>query len=129
MRKSPRLVINWDHTGKKYIPTSSWTIKKEGKRRVEILGIDDKRQITGVFAATKDGNFLTIQVIYKEKTKRNLPNVKFPSDWLAIYTENHWANEQTTKEYILLPYVNRKRKELGLPSSYPALVVYDRFKA
>ena len=30
---------------------------------------------------------------------------------------------------ILLPYVNREREELGLPSSYPALVVYDRFKA
>ena len=126
------LVVNWDHTGIKYIPTSSWTMEKEGKKRVEILGIDDKRQITGVFAATKDGNFLPIQVIYKGKTKRNLPNVKFPSDWLASYTENHWANERTTKEYIykiLLPYVNHKREELGLPSSYPALVVYDRFKA
>ena len=59
-------------------------------------------------------------------------NIKFSSDWLASYTENHWAKEQTTKEYIykiLLPYVNREREELGLPSCYPALVVYDRFKA
>ena len=41
------------------------------------------------------------------------------------------ANEETTKQYIyriLLPYVNTKREELVLPSSYPALVVYDRFK-
>ena len=48
------------------------------------------------------------------------------------YTENHWANEQTTKEYIhkiLLPYVNCKREELRLLSNYSALVVYDRFKA
>jgi len=36
------LVINWDHTGIKYIPVSSWTMEKEGKKRVEILGIDDK---------------------------------------------------------------------------------------
>lgn len=49
-------------------------MEKEGKKRVEILGIDDKRQITGNFAATKDGNFLLIQVIYKGKTKRSLPN-------------------------------------------------------
>ena len=63
------LVINWDHTGIKYIPTNSWTMEKEGKKRVEILGIDDKRQITGVFAATKDGNFLPIQVIYKRKLR------------------------------------------------------------
>ena len=125
------LVINWDHTGIKYIPVSSWTMEREGTKRVEILGIDDKRQITAVFAATKAGNFLPIQVIYKGKTKRSLPNVKFPSDWLASYTKNHWANEETTKQYIhkiLLPYVNSKREELGLPSSYPALVIYDRFK-
>ena len=125
------LVINWDHTGIKYIPVSSWTMEREGIKRVEILGIDDKRQITAVFAATKAGNFLPIQVIYKGKTKRSLPNIKFPSDWLASYTENHWANEETTKQYIykiLLPYVNTKREELGLPSSYPALVVYDCFK-
>jgi len=51
------------------------------------------RYVTGVFAATKDGNFLPIQVIYKGKMKRTLPNVEFPSDWLASYTENHWANE------------------------------------
>ena len=36
------LVINWDHTGIKYIPVSSWTMEKEGTKRVEILGIDDK---------------------------------------------------------------------------------------
>ena len=36
------LVVNWDHTGIKYIPTSSWTMEKEGKKQVEILGIDDK---------------------------------------------------------------------------------------
>ena len=88
--------------------------------------------MTGVFAATKDENFRPIQVIYKRKTKRRLPNVEFPSDWLASYTKNHLANEQTTKEYIykiLLPYINHKQEELGLPSSYPALVVYDCFKA
>ena len=58
-------------------------MEKEGKKRVEILGIDDKRQITAVFAATKDGNFLPIQVLYKGKTTRCLPKVKFPSYWLS----------------------------------------------
>ena len=117
------LVINWDHTGIKYIPVSSWTMEREGRKRVEILGIDNKRQITAVFAATKAGNFLPIQVIYKGKTTTKHK--------IASYTENHWANEETTKQYvyrILLPYVNTKQEELGLPSSYPALVVYDCFK-
>ena len=36
------LVVNWDHTGIKYTPTSSWKMEKEWKKQVEILGIDDK---------------------------------------------------------------------------------------
>jgi hypothetical protein len=40
------LVINWDQTGIHYVPVSSWTMAKEGSKRVEIVGIDDKRQIT-----------------------------------------------------------------------------------
>ena len=42
------LIINWDQTGMHYIPVSSWTIAKEGSKRVEICGTDDKRQITAV---------------------------------------------------------------------------------
>ena len=40
------LIINFDQMGIKYIPTSSWTLEKEGSKRVEIVGKDDKRQIT-----------------------------------------------------------------------------------
>ena len=42
------LIIHWDQTGMHYIPVSSWTTAKEGSKRVEICGIDDKRQITAV---------------------------------------------------------------------------------
>ena len=126
------LVINRDHTGIKYIPVGSWTMEKEGQKRVQITGIDDKRQITAVFPATKTGNFLPIQVIYKGKTKRCLKFVDLPEDWLISFTENQWANETTTNDYIykiLLPYVKQKREELKLPGDHPALAVFDRFKA
>ena len=43
------LVLNWDHTGIHYVPVSSYTMEKEGSIRVEIAGIEDKRQITAVF--------------------------------------------------------------------------------
>ena len=33
------LVLNWDHIDLKYAPVSSWTIPKEGSKRVEISGI------------------------------------------------------------------------------------------
>ena len=57
---------------------------------------------------------------------------KFPSGWDITYTKNHWANEEITIQYIsnvLLPYVERKMHELHLSSEYPALVIYDKFKA
>ena len=46
------LVINWDQTGMHYVPVSSWTMAKEGSKRVEICGIDDERQITAVLGVT-----------------------------------------------------------------------------
>ena len=30
------LIINWDQTGINYVPTNSWTMEKEGQKRVEI---------------------------------------------------------------------------------------------
>lgn len=40
------LIINWDQTAIKYVPVSTWTMADEGSKRVEIVGADDKRQIT-----------------------------------------------------------------------------------
>lgn len=123
----PDLVINWDHTGLNYVPVSSWTMAPEGATRVEITGVDDKRQITAVFAGTLSGSFLP-QIIYKGKTQKCLPTVLFPDSWHITYTPNHWANEKTTEDYIekiLLPYVTKKQKDLGIKS---AIVIFDRFK-
>ncbi len=38
------LIINWDQTAMKIVPSSSWTMEKRGTKRVEIVAIDDKRQ-------------------------------------------------------------------------------------
>ena len=46
------LVINWDHTGIKYIPVGSWTMEKEGQKRVQITGIDNKQQMN-FYAVTR----------------------------------------------------------------------------
>ena len=94
------------------------------------MEIADKRQITTVFANTS-GDFLPPQVIYTGKTPKCLLSVKFPSDWNVTYTQNHWANEVTTEEYIkgiLLPYVEQTRSKLALKTDHPALVIFDRLK-
>ena len=55
------LIINWDQTAIKYVPVSTWTMADEGSKRVEIVGADDKRQITAAFAITPLGDFLAPQ--------------------------------------------------------------------
>lgn len=86
------LIINWDQTGIRYVPVGSWTMV--------IAGVDDKRQITAVFAGSLTGNFLSPQLIYKETTHRCLPAVQFPSGWHITCSEKfHWSNESTMKAY------------------------------
>ena len=60
----PELVLNWDQTGIHLVPASTWTMDKEGSKRVEISGANDKRQITAVFCGTLTGDFLPLQLIY-----------------------------------------------------------------
>ena len=102
------LVINWDQTGINYIPVSSWTMAEEGSKRVEMIGKDDKQQLTALFTCSMSGDFLPIQLVYKGKTDRSLPRFKFPSDWVVTSTPNNWYNESNhapiySKEYFTVP--------------------------
>lgn len=65
---SPDLILNWDQTAVKIVPTSTWTMYHQGAKRVEVAGANDKRSITAVFYGSLLGNFLLLQVIYKGKT-------------------------------------------------------------
>ena len=122
------LVINLDQTSISIVPGSTWTMEAKGSKRVEIVGTGDKRQITAVFCGALSGEFLPPQLIYQGKTPACLPRYKFPGDWHLTYTPNHWSNEDKMKEYIefiIIPYVDRKCKELSLPSDQPALAIFD----
>ena len=126
------LLINWDQTAMKIVPSSSWTMEKRGTKRVEIAAIDDKRQITALLTCTAAGSFLPVQLIYEGTTKRTFPNnVAFPQGWNITCSSNHWSNGDTMIEYvykILIPYVTEKWKELTLAPDYPALALFDTFK-
>ena len=127
----PDLIINWDHTGINYVPISKWTMEKEGTKRIEIAGVDDKRQFTAVFAGAMSGEFLPVQLIYQGKTKACLPKVKFPDGWDVTCSPTHWSNECLTKDYnlkILVPYVEDKRAKLKLSDNHRALAIADKFK-
>ena len=126
------LIINWDQTGVKYVPVSNWTMEVKGSKRVEVAGVDDKRQITALLSITMSGKLLPVQVVYKGKTPACLPKVPFPDDWHVTFTTNHWSNEETMMGYlhcILLPYIEKVRKELKLSATQRAFVIFDQFKA
>lgn len=37
-------------TGLHYVPVSNWTMEVQGSQKIPIVGLDDKRQVTAVFA-------------------------------------------------------------------------------
>ena len=119
--------MNWDQTGIKFVPNSSWTMARHGAKRVELVGVGDKRQITAVFCGSLLGDLLPVQVIYKGKTSRCHPRFSFPLDWHITHSPNHWSTEETTLQYIdhiIVPYVKKMRETVG--DNAAALVIMDR---
>ena len=125
----PELVLNWDQTGVKYVPVNSWTMDKRGSKRVKLVGLQDKRQITAVLCGSVVGDFLPVQLIYKGKTNWCHPTFDFPSGWDITHLEKHWSTETTMLQYIdniIGPYVDRIQQLFN--HEKPAVVVMDNFK-
>lgn len=126
----PELILNWDQTGIKIVPTTTWTMERRGTKRVEVIGTSDKRQVTAVFCGTIQGVFLPLQVVYAGKTARCHPKFKFPPGWHITHAPKHWSTEETMHQYIehvILPYVHSVREAL-FEETTPGLVIMDNFK-
>ena len=126
----PELILNWDQTGVNLVPVLSWTMDQLGARRVEITGVNDKRQITALFCGTLTGDFLPLQLIYQGKSARCHPHYHFPSGWNITHSPRHWSTEDTMIEYIneiIIPYVQNQRDLLENPA-LSALVIMDNFR-
>ena len=126
------LIINWDQTAAKFVPTSEWTMAEEGSRQVEVFGLEDKREMTVLLTCTLSGTLLPPQLIYGGKTPQCHPRVDFPQGWDVWHSSNHWSTEDTMLRYVdtvLLPYVQATRCNPSLSSDYPALAIFDVFAA
>ena len=78
------------------------------------------------------GDFLPVQLVYQEKNSRCLSTTEVPGDWHLTFSKDYWCNESTMFDYvqkIFLPYVNHKRKELGLDEIHPTLAIFDEFNS
>ena len=65
-----QLILNWDQTGIKIVPSTTWTMDRHGVNRVEMIGVNDKRQITAVFCCSLVGEFLPVQIITGQMKKQ-----------------------------------------------------------
>ena len=117
------MVINFDQTGVKIIPVSDWTLEVQGSKQVDLVALDDKREITVLLVITLSGKPLPPQIIYKGTTHRCHPNVAIPTGWHVTHSQNHWS----TLDTILCPYMTEQRKLLNLESDATGLCIFDVF--
>ena len=105
-------------------------MEQRGVKIVEMVGQNDKRQITAVFCGSLQGDFLPMQVIYKGKTTRSHPHFEFPPEWHVTHSPNHWSTETTMLQYvenIIEPYVSSVRDMLYTVTT-PGVIIMDHFK-
>ena len=70
---------------------------ERGFRRIELVGLKDKCQITAVFCSTIEGDFLPVQLVYKGRCH---PKHKFLAEWDITHLKKQWSNESTMIQYI-----------------------------
>ena len=125
------LIFNWDQTALSFVSTGQWTMHQAGAKVVPISHSDDKRQVTAVLAATLRGELLPPQIIYQGKTVQCHPKVAVPEEWDIWHSTTHWSNEETMKRYvehIIVPFLERKRADLKVGPTHPALAIFDCFR-
>jgi len=87
---------------------------------VEVAGIDSK---CATFAASLSGIFLPVQLVYEDKTSRYHPAIDFLDGFHVTHTQNHWCNEETMIEAMIVPYMAEKGRQLGLDLKHSGLVI------
>ena len=126
------MIVNFDQTEVNIVPSSEWTMELKGEKHVCVAGLGEKRQIALVLVCTLSGELLPPQLIYQRKTEKFHPAFSFPDSWDIHLSPNHWSNTDTMIRYaekVLIPYFERARDRLDLPSDHPGLAIFDLFCA
>jgi hypothetical protein len=127
----PSLIINMDQTGVHLVPSARFTYAVRNSSSVEVIGADDKRQITACVASAMDGAVLPLQLIFQGKTERCQPPATAASLAAHVditHSENHWSSQQTMQRYIekvLIPYAERCIQLYALRADAKIILVLD----
>ena len=99
----PELVINADQTGIHLLPSPNHTWDTCGNQQVQIIGKNEKHQVTLMMASTVSGGLLKSQVIVPGISHQSLPPpnkcLPFASSLQYFYSGGvkHWSNLQMMK--------------------------------
>ena len=104
-------MINIDQTSLSYVNTGKYTFSFKGAKDIPVIGVDDKLQITAIFAFSCTGEFLPIQLIYAGKTERRLPKYSFTPFFSVTVTENHWSKTEKSVELFKKSFSLLKRHQ------------------
>ncbi len=113
----PHLVVNTNQTRIHFVPIiGERTWENKGSKHIQVLGVEDKRQVTLVLSFVANGNLFPRQVVFTSTTHRCLP----PSNegkikcinigWDFTLSENHWSTLETMKDFVckvLLAYLHK----------------------
>ena len=128
----PLHLLNANQTPSSYVSVEKTAMAARNSSSVPIKGLTDKRNITLTFVISLNGDFLPMQIIYQGKTKASQPRgFDFPRGFVVTQNPKHYSNELETLnllDNIIQPYVVLKRKELNLPATQEALLIWDVFK-
>ena len=106
------------------------TMAEKGSTSVPIFGLRDKRSMTVTFTITLNGKFLLMQLTYGGKTNQNLPKFKFPVGFSLSPNPKHYSNTAESIKLIkeiIIPYIEKERMSVKLPTTQPAFLIMDVF--
>jgi hypothetical protein len=100
------------------------TWEPKGTKDMQVLGLEDKRQITMVVSSNVAKDLLPPQIVFSSNTTfksfppNNQGKTNYIKDgWDLTFSENHWSSLETTNKFvtnILLPYLQSYIQILGL---------------
>ncbi len=116
---TPAMILNWDQTGIHLVPSSLWTMEKQGSKRVEMVGSNDKRIITAVLCGSLIGDFLPIQLILKGK-RDDVTHVAIPLHTLIRKNVQWEWTPNCHRAFQALKYLLTKAR-VGFPILYSSI--------
>jgi len=132
-----KLRVNTDKTQLIYQQGAGTTWNKSGEKQVETKGQDEKWAFTLVPSISASGELLPFKTIFHGKTAKSCPSAatlgmeeakELGFKFEFSKNDSYWSMQETIKTLvnkIIMPYFERKKKELGLPQMQNSLWKID----